>query len=218
MPFRLRWRYDPSPTMRVRHEPPENVLVFPCRSTSLAYLALSRGRIPAALSFQSVTHRYGTRIALDRLDLDVPQGEVLALLGPNGAGKSTTISALLGLVRPQEGRVEVLGCDPRQAVSAGRVGAMLQSGSGIGLPPGVRVDEALAVWSGGSTAGQHRVTRSSSERTSVLATARGEPTASRAARPSGSVSPLRSQAIPMSCSSTSPLPQWTWSPARDSGE
>ena len=98
---------------------------------------------PPALSFRNVTHRYGNRIALDRLDLDVPRGEVLALLGPNGAGKSTTISALLGLVRPQEGRVEVLGCDPRQAVSAGRVGAMLQSGSGIGLPPGVRVDEAL---------------------------------------------------------------------------
>jgi ABC-2 type transport system ATP-binding protein len=98
---------------------------------------------PAALSFENVTHCYGDRIALDRLDLDVPRGEVLALLGPNGAGKSTTISALLGLVRPQEGRVEVLGCDPRQAVSAGRVGAMLQSGSGIGLPPGVRVDEAL---------------------------------------------------------------------------
>ena len=98
---------------------------------------------PAALSFRNVTHRYGDRVALDRLDLDVPRGEVLALLGPNGAGKSTTISALLGLVRPQEGRVEVLGCDPRQAVSAGRVGAMLQSGSGIGLPPGVRVEEAL---------------------------------------------------------------------------
>jgi ABC-2 type transport system ATP-binding protein len=100
---------------------------------------------PAALSFQGVTHRYGSRIALDRLDLDVAQGEVLALLGPNGAGKSTTISALLGLVRPQEGRVEVLGCDPRQAVAAGRVGAMLQAGSGIGLPPGVRVDDALAL-------------------------------------------------------------------------
>jgi ABC-2 type transport system ATP-binding protein len=85
---------------------------------------------PIALSFQNVTHRYGARIALDRLDLDVLRGEVLALLG---------------LVRPQEGRVEVLGSDPRRAVSAGRVGAMLQSGSGIGLPPGVRVDEALGL-------------------------------------------------------------------------
>lgn len=106
--------------------------------------ALARAR-PVALSFQGVTHRYGPRMALDHLDLEVRQGEVLALLGPNGAGKSTTISALLGLVRPQEGRVEVLGSDPRRSVADGRVGAMLQSGSGIGLPPGVRVDNALGL-------------------------------------------------------------------------
>jgi len=98
---------------------------------------------PFALCFRSVTHRYGTKTALDRLNLDVRQGEVLALLGPNGAGKSTTISVLLGLIRPQEGAVEVLGSDPSQAVTDGRVGAMLQSGSGVGLPPGVRVDQAL---------------------------------------------------------------------------
>lgn len=95
------------------------------------------------LSFRGVTHMYGSRVALDHLDLDVHQGEVMALLGPNGAGKSTTISVLLGLIRPQEGQVEVLGGDPRRAVTDGRVGAMLQSGSGIGLPPGVRVDQAL---------------------------------------------------------------------------
>lgn len=98
---------------------------------------------PVALLFQGVTHRYGHRIALDRLDLQVPKGEVLALLGPNGAGKSTTISVLLGLVRPEQGRVEILGSDPRRAVADGRVGAMLQSGSGVGLPPGVRVEQAL---------------------------------------------------------------------------
>jgi ABC-2 type transport system ATP-binding protein len=67
----------------------------------------------------------------------------VALLGPNGAGKSTTISVLLGLVRPQDGQVEVLGRDPRRAVADGKVGAMLQSGSGVGLPPGVRVEQAL---------------------------------------------------------------------------
>jgi ABC-2 type transport system ATP-binding protein len=100
---------------------------------------------PVALSFRGVTHRYGPRIALDQLDLEVPQGEVLALLGPNGAGKSTTISLLLGLLRPHEGGVEVLGRDPRRAVADGRVGAMLQSGSGVGLPPGVRVDHALGL-------------------------------------------------------------------------
>jgi ABC-2 type transport system ATP-binding protein len=107
-------------------------------------MALESAR-PIAFSFKDVTHRYGSRIALDGLDLEVLQGEVLALLGPNGAGKSTTISALLGLLRPQEGRIEVLGSDPRQAVADGRVGAMLQSGSGIGLPPGVRVDEAVGL-------------------------------------------------------------------------
>jgi ABC-2 type transport system ATP-binding protein len=77
------------------------------------------------------------------LNLRVSHGEVLALLGPNGAGKSTTISVLLGLIRPKDGHVEVLGSDPRQAVADGRVGAMLQSGSGVGLPPGVRVEQAL---------------------------------------------------------------------------
>ena len=134
------------PAVRCRSEiasaakPTENVL-------SSLFAALPAAEAPSrprtALSFRGVTHRYGSRIALDQLDLEVAEGEVLALLGANGAGKSTTISALLGLVRPQEGRVEVLGSDPRQSVADGRVGAMLQSGSGIGLPPGVSVDQAI---------------------------------------------------------------------------
>lgn len=99
--------------------------------------------LPVVLAFRGVTHRYGARTALDLLDLEVRQGEVVALLGPNGAGKSTTISVLLGLIRSQEGSVEVLGTEPRRAVAEGRVGAMLQAGSGLGLPPGVRVDQAL---------------------------------------------------------------------------
>lgn len=106
------------------------------------------GTVPdrrAALSFTGVTHRYGSHVALDRLDLQVDRGETLALLGPNGAGKSTTISLLLGLLRPSAGVVEVLGTTPRQAVAEGRVGAMLQTGSGSGLPPGVRVKTALEV-------------------------------------------------------------------------
>lgn len=100
------------------------------------------GPLPA-LRFEAVTHRYGKQIALARLDLEVQQGEVLALLGPNGAGKSTTISLVLGLLRPDAGTVEVLGGDPRHAVAQGRVGAMLQAGTGVGLPPGVRVSEVL---------------------------------------------------------------------------
>ncbi len=96
-----------------------------------------------ALRFSGVTHFYGVHRALDDLHLEVGRGQTLALLGPNGAGKSTTISVLLGLVRPRVGRVEVLGRAPRDAVASGRVGAMLQTGSGTGLPPGVRVVDVV---------------------------------------------------------------------------
>jgi ABC-2 type transport system ATP-binding protein len=96
-----------------------------------------------ALRFDGVVHRYGRHVALDHLNLQVARGETVALLGPNGAGKSTTISLLLGLVRPHAGFVEVLGTSARHAVARGRVGAMLQTGSGSGLPPGVRVSSVL---------------------------------------------------------------------------
>jgi len=100
-------------------------------------------RRAAALRFAKVVHRYGRHTALDGLDLVVARGETLALLGPNGAGKSTTFALLLGLLRPSAGIVEVLGTTPRRAVAEGRVGAMLQTGAGSGLPPGVRVEAAL---------------------------------------------------------------------------
>ncbi|GID31586.1 ABC transporter ATP-binding protein [Paractinoplanes brasiliensis] len=62
----------------------------------------------------------GTR-ALDRLDLEVRTGEVHGFLGPNGAGKTTTIRVLLGLLRADAGRAEVLGGDPwRDAVALHR--------------------------------------------------------------------------------------------------
>ena len=101
----------------------------------------SRGH--PALKFAGVTHSYGSHVAIDQLDLDAARGETLALLGPNGAGKSTTISLLLGLLHPQRGTVEILGTSPRRALAQGRVGAMLQTGMGSGLPPGVRVDATL---------------------------------------------------------------------------
>jgi ABC-2 type transport system ATP-binding protein len=58
-----------------------------------------------------VSKRYGDFTALDRVDLDVSAGEILALLGPNGAGKTTLISIVAGLVRASEGEARVLGHD-----------------------------------------------------------------------------------------------------------
>jgi ABC-2 type transport system ATP-binding protein len=63
------------------------------------------------------------------IDLDIARGETVALLGPNGAGKSTTLDMLLGLTRPDAGRVTLFGRPPEQAVASGAVGAMLQSGA-----------------------------------------------------------------------------------------
>src|ERR1700678_3215525 len=100
-----------------------------------------------ALRFSGVVHRYRSVLALDHLDLELARGETLALLGPNGAGKSTTLSILLGLQRPQEGQVSVLGTDPRSAMASFKVGAMRQVGGGSGLPHGVRVGDLVAMTS-----------------------------------------------------------------------
>ncbi|HEY1451706.1 MAG TPA: ABC transporter ATP-binding protein [Solirubrobacteraceae bacterium] len=63
------------------------------------------------------------------IDVEIAIGETVALLGPNGAGKSTTIDMLLGLLEPDAGAVSVFGRSPSDAVAAGAVGAMLQTGA-----------------------------------------------------------------------------------------
>ena len=67
--------------------------------------------------------------AVRGIDLGIARGETVALLGPNGAGKSTTLDMLLGLTRPDAGRVTLFGSPPERAVESGAVGAMLQSGA-----------------------------------------------------------------------------------------
>ncbi|MBO2459191.1 ABC transporter ATP-binding protein [Actinomadura violacea] len=86
----------------------------------------------SAVEFAGVTKSYGAVRAVDGLDLRLVRGTSVALLGPNGAGKSTTIGMLLGLLQPDSGTVTLLGTTPEQAVRAGRVGAMPQSGRLIG--------------------------------------------------------------------------------------
>ncbi|GAA0697116.1 ABC transporter ATP-binding protein [Kitasatospora atroaurantiaca] len=95
-----------------------------------------------AVEVAGLVKRYGSKIAVDGLDLTIARGAITAVLGPNGAGKTTTIETCEGYRRPDAGTVRVLGldpvADPRQLRP--RVGVMLQSG---GVYAGARAVEML---------------------------------------------------------------------------
>ncbi|WP_448233213.1 ABC transporter ATP-binding protein [Microbacterium lacticum] len=65
----------------------------------------------AALRLRGVTKSFGQTRAVDGIDLTVPVGTFYGIVGPNGAGKTTTLSMIAGLLRPDEGTIEVAGID-----------------------------------------------------------------------------------------------------------
>jgi ABC-2 type transport system ATP-binding protein len=73
-----------------------------------------------ALRIRGLRHRFGDKVAVDGIDLEIQRGEVFGLLGPNGAGKTTTIRVVNTLLPMQEGEAEVLGFDLRHAAMAVR--------------------------------------------------------------------------------------------------
>ncbi|MFE7381102.1 ABC transporter ATP-binding protein [Streptomyces zhihengii] len=95
-----------------------------------------------AVRVRGLVKRYGSKTAVDGLDLDVATGSVTAVLGPNGAGKTTTVETCEGYRRPDAGTVRVLGLDPvaDAARLRPRIGVMLQSG---GVYSGARAEEML---------------------------------------------------------------------------
>ena len=94
------------------------------------------------VSLNNITRRFGTKLALDRVTLDVPRGGVLGLVGANGAGKTTLIKHLLGLLRAQTGTVRLFGLDPvvHAATVLGRLGYVSEDRD---LPPWITVGELL---------------------------------------------------------------------------
>ena len=79
-----------------------------------------------AISADSLTKRYGTVTALDRVDLTVEEGEIFGFLGPNGAGKSTFINILLDFARPSAGSAAMFGhdCQAEGVAARERVGVL----------------------------------------------------------------------------------------------
>ena len=88
--------------------------------------------------------RYGERVAVDDVSLQVLEGEIFGIVGPNGAGKTTTVESILGLRERDGGAVRVLGRDPATDRSLRElVGAQLQEAQ---LPDRLQVGEALELF------------------------------------------------------------------------
>jgi ABC-2 type transport system ATP-binding protein len=85
---------------------------------------------------------YRETVAVEDVSLEVAEGEIFGLIGPNGAGKTTTVECVEGLRRPDDGRIRVLGLDPRSQAQEvrRRLGCQLQEAA---LPDRIKVWEAL---------------------------------------------------------------------------
>ncbi|MCF3166035.1 ABC transporter ATP-binding protein [Streptomyces violaceoruber] len=90
-----------------------------------------------AVRVQGLWKRFGDQVAVSGIDLELPAGKFVGLVGPNGAGKTTTLSMVTGLLRPDQGTIEVAGhdvwADPVEVKS--RIGV---------LPEGLRLFERLS--------------------------------------------------------------------------
>jgi ABC-2 type transport system ATP-binding protein len=132
----------------------------------------TRNEPAGGIVLSRLSKSYGEVRAVREVDLTITPGETVALLGPNGAGKSTTIDLMLGLARPDAGTVSLFGRSPADAVRAGRVSGMLQTGSPVQFlsvreliamvaslyPRPLPVDEALRI-TGTADIASRRTTR-----------------------------------------------------------
>ena len=95
-----------------------------------------------ALLIEGLRKRYGSTVAVDGVDLAVPEGRIFGILGPNGSGKTTTVECAYGLRVADAGRIRVFGVDPRAEPDrvARLVGTQFQDSA---LPDRLTVGEAV---------------------------------------------------------------------------
>lgn len=98
--------------------------------------------MPPIIDIRRVTRHFGNKAALDDVSLTIPRGGVFGLIGGNGAGKTTLIKHILGLLKAQQGVVEVFGLDPVQNPVGvlGRIGYLSEDRD---LPDWMRVAELM---------------------------------------------------------------------------
>jgi len=96
----------------------------------------------SVIEVEHLRKSYRATVAVEDISLEVAEGEIFGLIGPNGAGKTTTVECVEGLRRPDDGRIRVLGLDPRSQAQEvrRRLGCQLQEAA---LPDRIKVWEAL---------------------------------------------------------------------------
>ena len=70
-----------------------------------------RKNMGTILKLNDLTKKYGNKVVVDNVNIEIEEGEIFGLLGPNGAGKSTTMNMVCDLVKPTLGNVEFFGKD-----------------------------------------------------------------------------------------------------------
>ena len=98
------------------------------------------------IEVENLHQRYGDVVAVDEVSFSVHEGEIFGIIGPNGAGKTTTVESVIGLRKPDRGRISVLGMDPirERTALAERIGVQLQEAA---LAERIKVWEALDLFS-----------------------------------------------------------------------
>ena len=95
---------------------------------------------PLAIEARGLVKRFDDTLAVDGVDISVPEGAIYGILGPNGAGKTTTLRMLLGIIDPDEGVRRVFGHDRPHEI-AKWIGYLPEE---RGLYPAMKCDEAIA--------------------------------------------------------------------------
>ena len=95
------------------------------------------------VAVQGLVKRY-KGFTLDQIDLTVPEGEIVGLIGENGAGKTTTIKAILGVIHPDSGTIQVMGKDPGDRTALEKVGVVFEDSYFYGGLNAHQVDRILS--------------------------------------------------------------------------
>jgi osmoprotectant transport system ATP-binding protein len=97
------------------------------------------------IRLEQVSKHFGTMVAVDRIDMEVPAGAVCVLLGPSGCGKTTTMKMINRLIPPTSGRIFVDGRDTTgvdEVTLRRSIGYVIQQ---IGLFPNMTIEENICV-------------------------------------------------------------------------